>query len=501
MLNSSKKIGFFLGPILCGLILILPVPATLSPEAMKVAAIAVLMAVWWTTEAIPIPATSLVPLALFPFFSVMSSKSAAAPYANHLIYLFMGGFFIAVTMEKWNLHKRIALLTISLFGTKPHRIILGFMVSTAFLSMWISNTATAMMMVPIAIAVIKEAASGIYQGNAKIADPSGPNHNFAVALMLSIAYAASIGGLGTIIGTPPNTVLVGFIEKTYGQQISFASWMAIGVPLSVVMLLITWIYLVKIGFKLGADELHGGRALIKSQIQNLGPISRAEKSILIVFLLVAAAWIGRGFIHVEALNMVHDSTIAIAGALLLFLFPVNFKEGKFLLDWQTAVKIPWGIVILFGGGLSLANGFKVTGLTIWIGKSLSALQGTDMLIILFMVVFLTIFLTEMTSNTATSTMLIPIMAGLALAMSIHPYALIIGTAMAASFAFMLPIATPPNAVVFGSGYVTIPQMVKAGLVLNLIGSVLITLVIKFILPVVWKLDLLSVPHWATQVVP
>jgi sodium-dependent dicarboxylate transporter 2/3/5 len=478
MYGTRQRIGLVLGPAVFVLILVMPLPDGMSPAARKVAAVAALMAIWWITEAAPLAATALLPIALFPTMGVMKASEATAPYANHLIFLFLGGFFIAVTMEKWNLHKRIALFTIRLVGTGTDRIILGFMIATAFLSMWISNTATAMMMVPIGMAVIRQVTSG--EDGCEAAAPG-----FGSALMLSIAYSASIGGVATLIGTPPNVIFAGFIESTFDKPVSFLSWMAIGLPLAVVMLAFTWFYLTRFAFRLGSGELPGGMACIKEETRELGPVSPAEKKILAVFILVATAWILRGFIKV---GMIADSTIAIIGALLLFLLPADLKMGEFLLDWKTASKVPWDVIILFGGGLSLAAGFRVSGLDEWIGSSVTILHGANFMVLIGAVALLTIFLTEVTSNTATSAMLIPIISGVAISMSIHPYGPIVAVCIAASYAFMLPVATPPNAVVFGSRQVTITQMVRAGLVLNIVGWILITLVVSLLLPLVWGID-------------
>ncbi len=473
----------------------LPLPAGMRPEALDVAAVAVLMAVWWITEAIPIPATALLPIALFPLLGVMKSVESTLPYANHLIFLFLGGFFIAVTMEKWRLHTRIALHTIRLVGVGPKRIILGFMIATAFLSMWISNTATTMMMIPIALAVIDQAAGFIERENQSKINVNPPHFRFGTALMLGIAYAASIGGVATIIGTPPNTIMVGFIEKTYGQEISFARWMALGLPLSLVMLGLTWLYLVKIALPPEIKKLPGGKNLLRTELQKLGKVSYPEKLILIVFVFVALSWILRGFVNIEALGMVHDATIAIGGSLLLFIIPVDFSKGNFLLDWKTAVKVPWDVILLFGGGLALANGFQVSGLAQWIGEQLKILQDANIVVLIFSIVMLTIFLTEITSNTATSAMLIPIMSSIAMAVAIHPYGLIVAAGIAASYAFMLPVATPPNAVVFGSKHVTIPKMASAGFALNILGCILITILVLLILPLIWDIDLRIIPEW------
>jgi sodium-dependent dicarboxylate transporter 2/3/5 len=489
-----KKIGFFSGIFIFALILYIPRPADLSPEALKVGAVASLMAIWWLTEAIPIPATALLPLALFPLLGISSSKAASAPYANHLIFLFIGGFFIAIAMEKWNLHKRIALQIINLVGTSPNRIILGFMVSTAFLSMWISNTATAMMMVPVGMAIIKQSTDIIEQDKSTKIDTTPGNFNFGTALMLSIAFSASIGGAATIIGTPPNTILVGLIESMYHKQIAFFDWMMIGVPLAAMMLFITWIYLTRFALKPEISELPGGHETIKSELKKLGRITMTESKILFVFLLVAISWITRGFIQ-SSNHMVHDSTIAIIGALLLFIIPVDFKEGIFILDWKAAKKVPWDIIILFGGGLSLAEGFIQSGLAKWIGSQLTVLQGSNYILLIIIVVIVAMLLTEVTSNTATSAMLIPVMGSIALGMTIHPYGPMIAVCIASSYAFMLPVATPPNAVVFGSKYVTIRTMARVGIILDIIGLIFIIITVTYLIPIAWNINLLTLPEW------
>ncbi|MBN2424548.1 MAG: SLC13/DASS family transporter [Calditrichaceae bacterium] len=465
----------------------------MSSEAFGVAAVAVWMAIWWITEAIPIPATALLPIALFPTLNIMSAGDACHPYADHIIFLFLGGFLIAIAMEKWNLHRRLALRTIWLIGIGPSRIILGFMLATAFLSMWISNTATAMMMIPIAMAIIRQTTDYLKSTNSEI-DTEPTRFRFATALMLGIAYSASIGGVVTIIGTPPNTILVSFVERLYHQQISFAAWMAIGAPMAVIMLFITWIYLVKFAMVPRVKKLVGGEETVRSEIQQLGKMNRAQLSVMLVFIVVAVAWISRGFIISEG-QLMHDSTIAIMGALLLFIIPADFKKREFLLDWDSARRVPWDVILLFGGGLSLAKGFSESCLASWIGQQIYGLEGTSLMMLVIAVISLTIFLTEITSNTATSAMLLPIVGSVAVGMAIHPFGLMIGAAMAASYAFMLPVATPPNAIIFGSGHVTIPQMARVGFVLNIIGIILITLTVIYLVPLVWDIDLYHLPEW------
>ena len=479
-LSRRQQLGLLLGPILFVLLLILPTPAGLSDAGMSVAAVTLLMAVFWICEAIPIPATALFPIALFPLLGVMPTAKVTVSYGNHLIFLFMGGFLIAMAIERWQLHKRIALHTVRLVGITPDRVILGFMLATAFLSCWISNTATAMLMVTIGMAVLHQL------GGSKDAQ-SLTQSNFGVALMLGIAYAASIGGVATLIGTPPNAILAGVVEKQYGYSIGFAEWMLFATPLAIVMLALTWFYLTRIAFPNDVKELPGGKALIRSQLMALGPMSRQEKRVLAVFLLVVAAWLFRGLLPIEALKEVTDSAVAIFGALLLFMIPADLKKGEFLLDWKTAVNIPWDIIILFGGGFALAAGFSSSGLTEWIGSHLTLLQDGNLFVLITVVVLMVIFLTEVTSNTATASLLLPVMAGFAMAAEVPALALMAAVALSASFAFMLPVATPPNAIVFSSRQVTIPQMARAGIWLNLIGTVLISLFVILLLPLVLQL--------------
>ncbi len=481
MTEHRQLIGLLAGPLLFASILLLPAPDGMSPEGQRVAATAVLMALWWLTEAIPIPATALLPILLFPLLGVLDGGAVTRAYGHDLIYLFLGGFMIAVTMEKWNLHHRIALYTIRMVGVTPQRIVLGFMLATAFLSMWISNTAATMMMVTIALAVLHEISHEV--------EHKPGEFRFATALVLGIGYAATIGGVATLIGTPPNAIFAGVVEKTYGYSVGFLDWMRFALPLSIVMLVLTWLYLTRILFRSEIPHLPGGRDFIRRQIAGLGPMSREEKAVAIVFVSVALLWMLRGLYNPPALSMIKDSTIAIAGALVLFMIPVNLKKREFLLDWKTAVTIPWDIIILFGGGFALAQGFSDTGLTSWLAERLTVLQGVEVLLVIGAVVLLVIFLTEVTSNTATASLLLPVTGALAEATGVHPYGMMVAAVVASSFAFMLPVATPPNAIVYGSRYVTIMQMAKAGIWLNLIGAVLITAFVYYLLPRVWGIEL------------
>jgi len=488
-----RTIGLFLGPAIFIYFIVIPGPETLSKEAMYTAGIALLMATWWLTEAILLPATALLPLVLFPALGVATIADVSVNYGNHIIFLFMGGFFIAKAVEKWQLHRRIALHTIRLVGVTPGRIVLGFMLVTAFLSMWVSNTATCMMMVTIAVAVLKQKND---PGNHTEINQSG-HAMFATALMLGIAYAASIGGVATLIGSPPNAILAGIAEQQYGYTISFVDWLMFGLPLSIVMLAIAWFYLTKLAYRdidngIGF-ELAGGMKTIEQEIKNLGAMSQEEKRVLFVFASVAIAWIVRGLVDIDALKMIKDSTIAIAGAIILFIIPASSNKKEFLLDWQTAVTIPWDILILFGGGFALAHVVASSGLTQWIGQVLSVLQGSNLIIVLLVVVTIMVFLTEITSNTATATLLVPVMGALASAIESHPLGLMVAAAVAASFAFMLPVATPPNAIVFSSRQVSISQMAKAGIWLNLVGIVVITLFVILLLPAIWGIEINRLP--------
>lgn len=497
--TMRQKVGLVLGPVLFLLMLVLPAPLGMEPSAQKMAAIAFLMATWWMTEAIPIPATSLIPIALFPLMGIMHTKVAAAPYASHLIFLFMGGFIIALAMQRWNLHRRIAMNIVKLVGFSPGRLIFGFMSATAVLSAFVSNTATTVMMMPIGLAIIHHVVTeGKKEGLDKKIDFSPEKFAFGLNLMLGIAYAASIGGVATLIGTPPNTVLAGYLQKTYGYEITFAGWMKVGVPLVAIFLPLCWLWLTKVANPMKLKKVPGGRDLIDSELKAMGTMSSGERWTALVFGLTALGWIFRkklGFMFYDP-KMITDAAIAMTGALVLFLIPVNIKKNEFVMDWHWASKMPWGVLILFGGGLSMASGFKATGLAAWIGSQVGLLDTAPILVLVIAVATLIIFLTELTSNTATSAMVMPILSAVAIGLGQNPLLLVVPAAIAASCAFMLPVATPPNAIVFGSGYVTIPQMVKSGFGLNIIGIILtVALTYLVVLPMLGvQVDV--VPAWA-----
>lgn len=490
--KPAQLIGLIAGPVFFILILLFFSPEGLSSSGQAVLASTVWVAIWWMTEAIPIPVTSLLPIILFPLTNGLDIDETTSSYGDDTIFLFMGGFMIALAMEKWNLHKRIALNIIDAIGTNTNRIILGFMVATGFLSMWISNTATAMMMVPIGLAIIYQVTDAIADDPA--IDTETVKSNFGKALMLGIAYSASLGGISTLIGTPPNIELAGVVRNTYDVDLSFAKWMLFGVPVAWIFIFFAWYYLIKLAYPQKMKTLPGGKELITSEKKKLGTPSYEEKMVFLVFILAAVAWITRSFILQEYVSEnIEDATIAMTFGILLFIIPAKNKQGDFLLDWNTAVKLPWGILLLFGGGLAIAAGFEDSGLSKWIGEQLTALEGFNLFVVLLIVAGLVIFLTELTSNTATAAMMYPIMASLAIALDVHPLTVMIAAGVASSCAFMLPVATPPNAVVFGSGYLRIPDMAKAGLILNIFGMILTAIAIYFWLPLVWDIDLTNIP--------
>ncbi|MFD1334191.1 SLC13 family permease [Oceanobacillus iheyensis] len=492
--NKAQLIGLFLGPISFILTLLFFSPEGLSSEGQSVLASTIWIAIWWMTEAIPIPATALLPIILFPLTNGLDIGATTSAYGSDTIFLFMGGFVIALAMERWNLHRRIAISIISVIGTNTDRIILGFMVATGFLSMFISNTATAMMMVPIGLAIIYQVSDTLKEQGGF--DTSPENFSFGKSLMLGIAYSASIGGMATLIGTPPNVIFAGTINTMYGIEVSFASWMMFGVPFAWVFIFLTWFYLSKIAFKLEVSQIPGGAKIIKEEKKKLGNASYEEKAVFVVFILAAIAWISREFLLGPYVSEnINDAIIAITAALVLFLIPAKNKKGDFLMNWESAIKLPWGILLLFGGGLAIAAGFTASGLSDWIGEQLAGLENVAPIIIILSIAALVIFLTEITSNTATATMMFPIMAALAVAVGVHPFILMIAAALAASCAFMLPVATPPNAVVFGSGYLRIPDMAKAGFFLNIVGIILVTLTVYFLVPMALGIDINEIPAY------
>ncbi|WP_017541339.1 SLC13 family permease [Nocardiopsis halophila] len=469
---TSKAVGLLVGPAVMGL-LILALPDSLPVEGRMTAGIAGLMAVWWATEAIPLPATALVPLVLFPVLVGADIGDVAAPYASGIIFLFMGGFMLALAMQKWNLHRRIALSIVAAVGSSPVMLIAGFMLATGFITMWVSNTSTTIMMLPIGVAVIGMVA----QLRGGRTDP-----NFATALMLGIAYAASIGSVATVIGTPPNAFMVGYLAESHDIHVGFAEWMMVGLPLAAVFLVAAWLVLTRLVFPPQIKELDGGRELIRDELRAMGPMSLQEKLVLGMFVLAAASWVGVPLLAdspvggaVPWLANISDAGIAMTVAVLLFLLPAGRGDGSRLLDWETAAQLPWGILLLFGGGLSLAKQFDGNGLSGWIGEQVGGIP-VPVWVLVLLVAGVVLLLTELTSNTATAATFVPVMAGVAAGVGTDVMTLVVPAVLAASLAFMLPVATPPNAIVFGSGHVGIRQMMRGGAVLNIIALALIMLV-------------------------
>ena len=484
---NSKKIGLFLGPLLFILIRLFLNPDGLSDEANAVLASTLWIAVWWITEAIPIAVTSLLPIILFPLSGALPLAETSSSFGHRYVFLYMGGFILALAIEKWNLHKRIALNIIKLIGTDVKKIILGFMLATAFLSMWISNTATAVMMLPIGIAIIK-------QMKDLKSIPDQENLIFGKALMLSIAFSASVGGIATLIGTPPNLVFAGIIQELYGIEISFLKWIIFGLPISIILLTISWIYLTRVAFKFSQINFDVGMVEIKKQLTELGEIRYEEKIVLVVFVITGAAWISRTFFLNLFLPSLDDSMIALMSGISLFLLSTGKKNNvEKIMHWEDAVKLPWGILLLFGGGLAIAAGFQSSGLASWIAENFTQLSGFSLFIILLVVIAAVNFLTEITSNIATTAMLLPILAPTALMLGVHPYILMVGATLSASCAFMLPVATPPNAVVFGSNYLKISDMVRVGILMNIISIIIIFTMVYFFLPVLWNFDAFNYP--------
>ena len=459
-LSTVRTIGLILGPLISVAILLLPAPEAMPPEAWRMVAITLWMVIWWLSEAVPIPATALLPLVLMPLLGVQEMKPTAANYAHPLIFLFLGGFMLAAAMQRAGLHRRVALHIVSAVGTTPSRIVLGFMLATAFLSMWISNTATTIMMFAVGLSVI-ELISERTEDRRMV-------KNFGVALMLAIAYSASIGGVGTLIGTPPNALLASFLQSNYDIDVSFAGWMLLGIPIVLVMLPLTWLMLTRVLFPAKEIAIDDPKGVVEKQLAELGAMSRAERLVGIVFLGAAFAWILRTQLADLTGLPIDDSMIAILAALLLFAIPVSKRRGEFALDWDATRNLPWGILLLFGGGLALAGGFSATGLAEWIGNSVTDLEVSTLVLVLIVTIAI-VYLTEITSNTASTATFLPILGAVAVGLSLAPVVLTVPVALAASMAFMMPVATPPNAIVFAYEDMTLADMVRAGMVLNILA--------------------------------
>ena len=476
--SNSQLVGLFLGPALFLLMMLAGAPEDLSNNAWMTAAVGVLMAVWWATEAVPIAITALLPLVAFPLFGIASIQETAAPYSNKVIYLFLGGFIVAFAMQRWNLHRRIALTVLQRTGGNGRSLVGGFMLSSALISMWVMNTSTTMMLLPIAVSII----TVIHKTVGTLNDKG--REDFQFSLLLGVAYGATIGGMATLVGTAPNAMFAAFMLENYGTEINFSSWMKVGLPLSALMLPLAWLALTRWVFKVDFVTSDEGRAALKRMKTELGRMSVPEKRVGIVFLLMAFFWVFRPTLsQYPGLSALDDSLIAMAGAILLFLVPSGDKTDPLLLRWRYAEKLPWSVLILFGGGLTLAGAVSRTGLAEWLGGSLHAVGTLPLVMIVIVTATLIIFLTELTSNIATTATFLPVVGAVAIEAGYDPIVLAVPVTLAASCAFMLPVATPPNAIVFGSGLLTIPRMARAGLALNLISIVLVSAVAYKLAPI------------------
>jgi len=497
----SYLAGLFIGPALSILIIIFVDLEPGHPEVTHTLAVAILMAVWWVTEVIPLAVTSLIPVVLFPLLGIMNGEDISSTYFNHVIFLFIGGFIVALAMERWNLHKRIALKILIFCGISSARILMGFMLATAFLSMWISNTATVMMMLPIALSVIQQLETSI--GKVETA-------RYSIGLLLGIAYSASIGGIATLVGTPPNLVFARLFSISFPKapEISFASWFLFAFPITVLLFIFVWTYLTIVYRPRKNDWADVDVGVFKSQYHDLGRLSFEEKVVGADFIILALLWLSRSGITVGNISIpgwdslfprsefINDGTVAIALSFILFLIPTKTTKDRKIMDWDTANRLPWNIVLLFGGGFALAAGFKESGLSLWFGNQLNWAAALHPIFVIAAIAFLMTFLTELTSNTATSQILLPVLGSLAVGMGINPLLFMIPATLSASMAFMLPVATPPNAIVFGTNRLRIIQMVRTGLLLNLVGVILITLIVYFWGTFILDIDVSSLPEWA-----
>lgn len=474
---NAKLIGGLLGPALFLVLISIPDLGGMGQTAQAVLAITAWVATWWIAETVPLAATALIPLILFPIFGVAESNDVIAAYANDIIFLFLGGFIIAAALEKVNLHRRIALNIINLMGTNPARLVLGFMLATMFVSLWISNTATTMMMIPIALSIL---------GQFHFHESEEENRKVRLlekALIFGTAYAATAGGMGTLISGTPTPIFAAQAMEVADTEISFAQYMLFGIPAALISTLVIWLYLTRVKFKVGHRPVPGAKEIIHRELQALGKMSRNEVLVLITSATIAFMWITRTFLWSNLIPQISDGIISAAGIIVLFLLPA--KGGGRLLSWKDTSKVPWDVLLLFGGGLAIAFGFEQSGLSEWFGSSLGILEGAPPVIVIFVGVFLVLFLTEITSNTATATLLIPVFAVVADAVGMDPIPLMLAAALGANFAFMLPVATPPNAIAFGTGKVSIREMVGTGLWLNVIHAFYVTAIIMLWFPVVF----------------
>ncbi len=469
--SKSQLVGLFLGPALFLLMQLADAPDGLADAGWAAAAVGVLMAVWWATEALPIAVTAFLPIVLFPMLGIASIQDTMVPYSNKVIYLFLGGFIIAFAMQRWNLHRRIALTVLQYAGGNGRSLVGGFMLASAVISMWVMNTSTTMMLLPIAISIITVIHNTVADLDEKAKE------DFQFSLLLGVAYGSTIGGMATLVGTAPNAMFAAFMSDNYGTEIDFSSWMMVGLPLSAMMLPLAWLALTRWVFNVDFTTSDEGRAALRTMKTEMGKITVPEKRVAMVFALTALTWVFRpALVKLPGLAALDDSLIAMAGAILLFLVPSGEKSDPLLLRWKYAERLPWSVIILFGGGLTLAAAVSQTGLAAWLGNSLQAIGTWPLIMIIMVAATMIIFLTELTSNVATTVTFLPVVGAIAIEAGYDPIVLAVPVTLAASCAFMLPVATPPNAIVFGSGMLTIPRMARAGFALNLIGIVLVSAV-------------------------
>jgi len=478
--GTRQIMGGVLGPTLLVITWLTDPPTGLSLAGWRVAGAAALMATWWISESVPIPITALIPLALFPLLNLGSIGDVATPYAHPIVFLFLGGFIIALAMQRWNLHRRIALYLIGIFGPRPNRIIAGFLLASCLISMWVSNTATTLMMLPIAVSIL--------------ALLPGERPAFAPALVLAVAYGATTGGMATLIGTPPNALLAAYMSRVYEFEIGFAQWMLVGLPMTVVTLPVVYLGLTKFSFRVDQTEVPGMTDFITVEKAKMQRITTPEKVVALVFTLTALGWIFRPLLQ-KAVPMISDTSIAIAGAIALFLVPTNFKRGEFIMNWKAAKALPWDVLLLFGGGLSLASAIQSSGLATYLGEITVNLEGLPTLVVIALVAFGILLLTELTSNTATAATFLPIIGAIAVGMGHNPLLFLIPTAFAANCSYMMPVGTPPNAIVFGSGLITLPQMARTGLLLNILLVPVMLAIMWFLAPLVFDINYGVIPDW------
>ncbi len=502
--ETWRNVLFLIAPFIALYIIFFTELDKNNPSVSNALAVAVWMALWWVAEIVPLAITSLLPIALFPILGIMNGKTTSSTYFNHVIFLFIGGFLVALAIQKWQLHKRIAIKILQIVGLSPARIMFGFMFATAFLSMWISNTATTMMMVPILLSIVLKFEEINGRQNTK---------DFSVGLLLATAYSASVGGIATLIGTPPNLSFARIFDIYFpnAPEITFIDWFVFALPISIVMFLILFAYLYFVFIRKKVKWKNISKSALRKDLYEMGKISYEEKMVGIVFFLMAILWFFRsdidiGIVHIKGWSnifgnpkYINDGTVAIFASILLFIIPSKKEKGKFLMDWKAAEDIPWEIILLFGGGFALASGFKESGLSSWFGQQLIFLKGVHPLIIIFSIALIVTFLTELTSNTATVETFLPILAGLAISIETNPLLFMLPATIAGSMAFMLPVATPPNAIIFGTRRVRIIEMVKTGLFLNIVGAIILSLIVYYFGTYIFDIDPSVFPDWAKEV--